>query len=739
MKKNFPRIVLGLLLMLFLLGHVASLYHVPLLTIQDAFFYDARLRASMPEGVDDRIVIVDLDEKSLGEVGRWPWGRDKMAQMVTNLFDQYKVAMVGFDVVFAEADDSSGLKVLERLNAGPLKDAAAFSNAMRELRHTLDYDKRFADALKGRAVVLGYHFHNQTTATFAGALPLPVLPTGTFSHRNLSITHWNGYGANLPDLQKMASSAGHFVPLVDTDGVSRRVPLLAEYQGAYYEALSLAMVRVLLGQSEVLPGFASGGGKDYGGLEWLDIKSPRGVLRIPVDEYAGALVPFRGYQGSFRYVSASDVLAGRLSKDELAGKIILIGTTAPGLLDLRSSPVGAAYPGVEVHANMIAGMLDATVQAKPAYMLGAEAFLLLLFGLLLILLLPRLSPLFSTLLAGGLLAVLLAISYATWLSGLVFPVAATLWLVVGLFSLNMAWGFFIESKSKRQFTDLFGQYVPPELVDEMAKDPERYSMEGRNEQLTVLFSDVRSFTTLSEGLDPKELSELMNAYLGSMTEVIRHQRGTLDKYIGDAIMAFWGAPVSDPEHARNAVIASMEMQTALRSLDAPFKAKGWPPLHIGVGVNTGMMTVGDMGSKVRKAYTVMGDAVNLGSRLESITKQYGVGILVGESTRELIKDIVFREIDRVRVKGKDLPVGIFEPLGLSDTLTKEVQDELKLWQHFLRAYKAQEWDQAELNLLNLRRISPATKLYALYEDRIAVLRKSPPDAAWDGVTTFDTK
>jgi adenylate cyclase len=224
-----------------------------------------------------------------------------------------------------------------------------------------------------------------------------------------------------------------------------------------------------------------------------------------------------------------------------------------------------------------------------------------------------------------------------------------------------------------------------------------------------------------------------------MTEVIRRQRGTLDKYIGDAIMAFWGAPVSDADHARNAVMAAIEMQKAVRALDEPFRARGWKPLHIGVGVNTGTMTVGDMGSKVRKAYTVMGDAVNLGSRLEGITKQYGVEILVGESTRDAIKDMVFREVDRVRVKGKEHPVGIFEPMGLSNEIGKDRQEELKLWQQALRAYRAQDWDQTDMLLLNLRRMAPDSKLYALYEERVALLRKSPPGDGWDGVTTFETK
>ena len=739
MKKHLTRIVLGLVLLLVLTAHVAKYIQIPLISIQDAFFYDARLRSTMPGGVDDRIVIVDLDEKSLAEVGRWPWGRDKMATLVDRLFTQYGVAVLGFDVVFAEPDESSGLQVLERLAQDRLKHDAGFRASLAEVRASLDYDRLFAEALRGRPVVLGYHFSNREDAANAGVLPPPVLTAAAFAGRNTSISRWSGYGANLSIFQKAAASAGHFVPLVDSDGVSRRVPLLVEYEGNQYEALSMAMVRVLLAGTEVVPGFATQGGKDYSALESLDIKTPRGVLRVPVDEYAGALVPFRGYQGSFRYISAVDVMNGKADKDALAGRIVLVGTTTPGLLDLRSSPVGAAYPGVEVHANMIAGLLDASVMVKPGYMLGAEVALLVLIGLTMIMLLPRLSPVRATALALSMLAIVVGLGYLTWSMGVVLPLASSLWLVCGLYAFNMAWGFFVESRTKRQFADLFGQYVPPELVDEMAKDPERYSMEGRNAELTVLFSDVRSFTTLSEGLDPKELTELMNTYLGAMTTLVRNRRGTLDKYIGDAIMAFWGAPVNDPEHARNAVLAAMEMQTALRGLDQSFKARGWPILHIGVGINTGTMTVGDMGSPVRKSYTVMGDAVNLGSRLEGLTKQYGVGILVGEDTQKALPDMLFREIDRVQVKGKELSVGIYEPVGPADQVSKEASEELKLWHRALKAYRAQQWDEVDSLLINLGRMSPDRKLYTIYEQRVAYLRQHPPGEGWDGVTKFEIK
>ena len=302
----------------------------------------------------------------------------------------------------------------------------------------------------------------------------------------------------------------------------------------------------------------------------------------------------------------------------------------------------------------------------------------------------------------------------------------------------MSWGYFVESRSKRQFTELFGQYVPPELVDKMAEDPEKYSMEGKSEELTVLFSDIVGFTSISESLKPKDLSQFINEYLTSMSMVIRNNRGTLDKYIGDAIMAFWGAPVDDPEHARQGVISAMAMQVELDKLRVQMRARGWPDIRIGVGVNTGSMSVGDMGSKLRKAYTVMGDAVNLSSRLEGLTRVYGVGILVGANTRKIVKDVVFREVDRVKVKGKDEPVDIFEPIGIEGQVEAKVMDEIKLWHKALKAYRAQHWDEAEMNLFNAQRMSPECKLYQLYFERIQQCRAEPPGPDWDGVTAFKT-
>lgn len=739
MKRHLARYVLGLALLLVMLGHAAQIYRIGLIERLDAIFYDAKLRLTMPRGIDERIVIVDIDEKSLAEQGRWPWGRDRLALLMDKLFERHGVKLSAFDVVFAEPDISSGILALETMATRELRDNASFQAALRAMRPRLDHDARFAAALANRKVILGYYLSNLEGGQSAGVLPEPALPADTFAGRPLGITHWQNHGGNLSVLQAAAAGAGHFNPLVDFDGISRRVPLLAEYGGAYYESLALAVVRALFDFPPIVPGYADAS-DSYAGLEWLTLPTMHGDLHIPVDANVAALIPYRGPQGSFAYVSATDVLNDRLPPESLKDRIILIGTTAPGLMDLRATPVATTFPGVEVHANLIAGMLDQAIKHRPAYLLAADVIQVLLTGVLLVFLLPRLSPLKATLL--GLLTMLLLFSFnfALWQTGnMVMPFANVALLAILLYVLNMSWGYFVESRTKRQFTELFGQYVPPELVDEMAKNPEGYSMAGRKADLSVLFSDIRGFTTISESLQPDQLAALMNEYLGAMTEVVRHHRGTLDKYIGDAIMAFWGAPLADPEHAEHAVITALEMQAALKELNQDLQTKGWPELKIGVGINTGMMTVGDMGSPVRKAYTVMGDAVNLGSRLEGITKQYGVGIIIGEGTRaKLDQRFVLRELDRVRVKGKAEPVGIYEPLGLADQMDQATLDQLKLWNQALQAYRAQEWDRAEMLLLNLVRSRPHY-LYDLYAKRIARYREAPPEANWDGVTTFETK
>lgn len=743
LRRHRIRIIAGLVILTLFLLHASDeeggKLRWGLIDSLENLAYDARLSVSMPRTVDPRIVIVDIDEKSLAIEGQWPWPRARIASMLDQLFNTYKIRLAGFDVVFAEPDKSSGLSVLEELAGKDLKDNNEFRAAVDKLRPELDNDAIFAAALKKYPVVLGYFF-NQQSKSNTGALPAPTFVKGSFPGKRIDFLPANGYGGNLKIFTEAAPAAGHFNPSLDIDGVVRRVPMLYSYEGAEYEALSLAMAREYLKVNEVqaefeaVPALAR---KNYSGLEWLRV----GKGRIPVDEHLQALVPYRGPQGSFPYVSAADVISGKADPKVLReGTVVLVGASAAGLLDLRSTPVQRAYPGVEIHANLIAGILDGRIMQKPAYVRGLEFMLLLIFGVAFALALPMLSPLAATLAGGGLLTLYVLLNLLFWYSGrLVVPIASGVLMMLTMFLLNMSYGYFIETRGKRQLTGLFGQYVPPELVDEMARDPAQYSLEAESRNMTVLFSDVRGFTSISEGLEPKQLSELMNQLLTPMTQVIHIQRGTIDKYMGDAVMAFWGAPLTDPDHARNAVAAALDMIAKLDDINATFKLKGWPQVRIGVGINTGTMNVGNMGSEFRMAYTVLGDAVNLGSRLEGLTKGYGADIIVSETTAKAAPQFAYRELDVVRVKGKDRPVTIYEPLGPTGSIDARKLDELKLYRQALKYYRAQQWDQAELQFLNLSRASPTSYLYKMYAERVAYFRNNPPPANWDGVYTHMSK
>lgn len=735
-KKHLPRMILSLLITVLLVLHNQGAIPLSMLDRLEAWSYDSRLLLTMPHELDPRVVIIDIDEASLKRVGRWPWGRDQMARLSTALFERYHVAAVGFDVVFAEPDRSSGLTSLEQLASTQFRQDKQFAHAVEMARPLLDYDALFAKSLALGPVVLGYYFtpYPQTS----GTLPQPAFTGASLAGLDRDFTRNQGYGANIPLLQSVAATSGYFNMTADFDGVTRRMPMLADYHGAAYEALSLATLRAALStplrlrQTHDLPAWTASRH-----LELLADDMP-----IPIDAQGAALVPYRAYPG-YTYLSAADVMAGLAPANLLENAIALVGTTAPGLLDLRVTPVAQSYPGVEIHANLISGILDGNIRYQPGFANGLELVLLIVLGVGLAWVLPRLTPLRGAILGLTLTAVYIAANMWAWQHNWVLGFAPVVVLIMGLMVLNMAWGFFAETRAKRQITGLFGQYVPPELVDEMSHDPSRFNMRSESKELSILFSDVRSFTTISESLTPQQLSDLLNEFLTSMTTVIHGYHGTIDKYMGDCVMAFWGAPLDNPQHARDAVMAGMAMQAALTELNVSFAARGWPQLHIGVGVNTGRVSVGNMGSKFRMAYTVMGDAVNLASRLEGITKQYAVPMVVGEGTRAALPEMAFIELDLVRVKGKLKPVTIYEPLGLSVELDAGVAALANAFSAVLVDYRAQAWDMAEAKLHALieqaQSLSASTQLYQIYLERIDYLRQHPPVADWDGVWVFESK
>lgn len=736
-KRYLARSMLAIITTLGVLGHVSGLYNIPYIQQIEDILYDTRVRLSAPRGIDERIVIVAIDEASLQEHGHWPFTREKFAALMNNL-NAYGAAVVGFDVLFAERDESADVDILRAL--AEQEGDQGFVEKLNSFEPLLDRDRLFADAMQSVPTVLGYYFDtNVETAFVTGTLPYAAFDLHESMADSIFLPRGEGYSSNLPVLMESAYSAGFINnPLIDPDGVVRRTPLLHEYSFSVYEALSMAVAATYLNDI-TLPIFVDSSTwmGDYPPLEGLEIAG----RPIPIDPQGAVLVPFRGPAGSFPYVSVGDVISGRVEDPSIfEGRIALVGATAPGMEDLRTTPFGSIYPGVEVHANVIAGILDGSFRWEPAYTAAAEMIVVAVFGFLTALLLPALSPVISTLITIFITAVALAVNYYLWnVEQHVLPLAMTLYTLFAIYTINMLFGYLFETRSRQHMDSLFGQYVPPDLVREMSRDPEHYSLASRKMELSVLFTDIRGFTTISEGLEADELSELMDEYLTPMTQIVHESKGTIDKYIGDAVMAFWGAPVFHPHHAEQAVAGGLAMLKALDVLNIAFSKKGWPEIRIGVGVNTGMMSVGNMGSRFRRAYTVLGDAVNLGSRLEGITKHYGVDFIVNETTANDAPRYAFRELDKVRVKGKEKPVTILEPMGLEDELSKEEKEHIQSFHHFLFLYRSQSWQPALKALRLLRQHQGDCHLFDLYEDRIQIFQETPPGEDWDGVFVHTAK
>ena len=681
----------------------------------DRWLYDLRLTASLPGGRDERIVIVQVDEQSLAALGQWPWRRDVMARLVDDLHERQQAAAIGIDAVFAEHQHNAG---------------------------TLQADQQLAAALTRSGAVIGYYFTSDRQGYRAGQLPVPVAPLPQPAPAGL--LQWDGYGADLPILMQSGVRAGFFNAVQDTDGLVRAAPLIAAFtgdagDGAYYESLALAVLRQALADQGQEPAVRVRIAE--GRVTRLDLLAADGRARlsVPLDERGAALVSYRGRGGAqdgvFRYVSAADVVEGRLPAGSLAGRIVLIGATAPGLIDLRATPVDEAYPGVEVHASLIAGMLDRRIAAQPAWIPAAQALLLAAIGAAMIsaLFIWRLRAriAFSVVLVAALAGV------NGWLylaHNLALPLATPLALVLSIVLISNVIGYWRETRAKQRLAQQFAAYVPPELVRQIQADPGHYTMQARTEDVTVLFCDIRGFTGLAESMEPLAVQALLSDVFGHLTQVIQAQHGTVDKYMGDCVMAFWGAPLPAPDHAARAIRAALAMQNTLAQLATERQALGQPAITAGIGVNSGMVAVGDMGSSARRAYTVIGDAVNLAARLEHLTQVYGVDLIAGEATQAQASDWVWQELDRVRVKGRHQAASIYTVRASASDTTPALTRELALWQEALADWRSQRWTACAEKIRQLRAIAPAFGLYRLYAERLEVLQNPAglrPDTAFD--------
>ena len=698
----------------------------------DTLVYDWRFQGFMPKREETtKIVIIDVDERSLKQEGRWPWSREKLAKLVEALQRQ-QVKLIGFDVVFSEEERNAVQQVLAHSG---LSDQA--KQELQPLIPVLDSDKKFAQAITQKTV-LGFFLHGAGGIN-SGVLPTPLLTVEPRDLDKVTINFMPDYTGNLAVFANAALGEGFITTLPDVDGVMRRSPLVLRYENGLYSSLSLELARIYLNQSSIQLQMVKSGGQLR--LESINL----GNHKIYTDESGMALIPYKGKGKSYTYISATDILNNPNNMPVLKDAIVLIGTSALGLTDLRTTPLQTGYPGVEIHANL----LDAIIQSvgdqnhmyyRPDWEPGLTFLILLLSGLAFVFILPMLEPAYMLAVAGAWLTLLVIVNLVSWkVSHLDFPLAI---LVISTFSialLNIGYGFLRTNNQKREMKMLFGQYVPPAHVEHMLENHHLAGLEGESRHMTVLFSDIRNFTTISEGLKATKLKQMLNEFFTPITGIIFQHNGTIDKYVGDMVMAFWNAPLLDANHAEHAIDAALSMLIKVEELKPIFVAKGLPEIDIGVGINTGFMNVGDMGSMYRRTYTVLGDSVNLGSRLESLTKFYGVKLLVGEGTYDVAPQFLYRLVDKIIVKGKREPVCVYEPVCRVEEASDSRKQRIEQYNQALAHYYSREWDAAEKILRQLHKADPERKLYKMYLERIDELRYEVLPDDWMGVFEHRSK
>ncbi len=703
-----------------------------------------------PREPTDRVVMVDIDEDSLRHegLGQWPWPRSVMASLVTRLHELGAKVII-FDIVFSEDDRTSPSRYLKTIPAGYQSDAVT-----QTLSGLPDNDDLFAASMaKAGNVVTGF-----TRATaYREDQRIPYLSQPIQVKKSAggfvdSLEAMLGVSTNLPVFAKASAGNGSFAATPELDGLLRRVSLVFRFvdpQGKtqeIYPALSTEALRVMQGaktkiQIRDIPA-------DQIGLLGSPYEMKIGDYEIPMNKDGRFYVYFSKARPD-KYIPVWKIMDKAMDPAAIKDKIVIIGTSAEGLRDIRSTPLDLFVPGSEVHINVMEQILTGSFLLRPEVVVGGELIFVVFTGLLIIFLAPFIGTVFMALFT---LALISSFAYASWYSFethslLLDPVYPSLCLLT-LFIMSSLLTYIRTESERKHVREAFGFYISPDFMEELTKDPDKLKLGGEVKELTVMFTDIRGFTSISETMTPEALIQLMNDFLTPMSDLVMSNRGTIDKYMGDAMMAFWNAPLDDPRHAHHACMAALKMNKALIPINDALKAKaaqeGKPPVYLeaGIGINTGMASVGNMGSKNRFAYSALGDTVNLSSRLEGQTKQYGVRILLGEKTRLAAPEFAALELDLIRVKGKREPERIFVLLGDEEMAQGEYfKDWKEKHDKMLECYRAMKWDESRKLADQCRNISKEgmQMFYNVFITRLAEMKANPPKADWGGVFVATSK
>jgi adenylate cyclase len=642
------------------------------LKIVETKLYDLHFMLRGARNPGDQVVIVAIDEKSVAAIGRWPWPRSVLARLVTSL-SAAGARVIALDILVSEPEKSGELhaadELSQRLAARGLPASSGPGQLVREelavLVREADHDGQLEQAIaQSDRVVLPIVFEIRPgvpqDAPVPSGPPLRSALTsfGNYAERGLfPPPSALQAGVPIPQLAKAARDLGHVTMVADQDGTTRWEALIFEYHGYYYPSLAVQAVRLARG---IEPAAVK---LDFGRALYV------GAIDIPLDPRDRMLIDYAGPAGTFRYISVADVLAGRIAKDSLRDRIVFVGGTAAGIYDLRVTPMSPILPGVEKHANVAANILDGKFLRRPDWVELLEAAGILFWPFFIAWLLPRLRPMVS--------AATVLLLWAAYFGGVHLAFRSGLWLPLVYPSLAMGLTFvgvtvyrlFTEERQRIWIKRAFQRFVSPEVVERLVDNPGALQFGGEVRTLTVLFTDIRDFTTYTERHPPQEVVHILREYLTRMADQVITHQGTLDKFIGDAVMAIFGAPVALPDHAERACRAALAMIAELEQLQAKWAAEGREPFRMGIGINTGEMVVGNLGSEQLFDYTVVGDGVNLGARLESLNKEYKTDkpIIISEETYEAVKDkLDVRRLGVVIVKGKTRPVVIYELQGIRD-------------------------------------------------------------------------